>query len=124
MLIDKISQTWGKPSYVPLKVEGTILVVGTGENVVSVDLDVMQSDTSTTVYIMQNYDGTLAVGIDNGITPVLTADIPPAKNELVATGKTNGSGEETYQPETKEVDVDNIYFTLYPLRYPLTAENE
>lgn len=121
MLIDKVPVKWGKPEYVLFSVEGTTLYVGKGENTVSVDLQQTQQDTSQTIYIMQDYSGTLGIGLDAGVMPVLIAEIPPYKTQLVATGEQNEKGEDTYKPERIPVDVDNIQFTLYPMEYPLEA---
>ena len=121
MLIDKIPEKWGKPEYVPFKVDGTTLFVGKGENTVSVDLQEAQQDTAQRIYIMQDYSGTLGIGFDAGVMPVLIAEIPPYKTQLVATGEQNEKGEDTYKPERIPVDVDNIQFTLYPMEYPLEA---
>lgn len=119
MLIDKITPRWGKANYVPFTIDSTTLNVGIDSNRVSVDLEALQKDTSTTLYIVQDYDGTLLEGLDNGIAPALMAEIPPMKTKMVNTGIQNDKGEDTYQPEKIPVDVDNIYFTLYPLQYPL-----
>lgn len=121
MLIDKVPVKWGKPEYVPFSVEGTTLYVGKGENTVSVDLQQTQQDTSQTIYVMQDYSGTLGIGFDAGVMPVLIADIPPYKTQYVDTGTKNDKDEEVFAPERIPVDVDNIQFTLLPMQYPLEA---
>lgn len=121
MLIDKIPEKWGKPEYVPFKVNGTTLFVGKGENTVSVDLQETQQDTAQRIYVMQDYGGTLGIGFDAGVMPVLIADIPPYKTQYVDTGTKNDKDEEVFAPKRIPVDVDNIQFTLLPMQYPLEA---
>lgn len=121
MLIEKITEKWGKPEYVPFKVDGTTLFVGRGENTVSVNLQEAQQDTAQRIYVMQDYSGTLEIGFDAGVMPVLIADIPPYKTQYVDTGKKNDKDEEVFAPERIPVDVDNIQFTLLPMQYPLEA---
>lgn len=121
MLIDKIPEKWGKPKYAPFKVDGTTLFVGKGENTVSVDLQEAQQDTAQQIYIMRDYSGTLGIGFDAGVMPVLIADIPPYKTQYVDTGTTNDNGEDVFAPERIPVDVDNVQFTLLPMQYPLEA---
>lgn len=121
MLIDKIPEKWGKPEYVPFNVDGTTLFVGKGENTVSVDLQKAQQDTAQRIYIMQDYSGTLVVGFDAGVMPVLIADIPPYKTHYVDTGTKNDKDGEVFAPERIPVDIDNVQFTLLPMQYPLEA---
>lgn len=122
MLIDKIPKRWGKAEYVPFKVDGTTLYAGQGENTVNIDLAEVQADTAQTVYVMQDYSGTLSIGFDSSLPYLLlTAEIPPYKTQLVDTGEKNKDGEEQYKPERVPIDVDNIQFTLWPLQISLES---
>lgn len=122
MLIDKIPKRWGKAEYVPFKVDGTTLYAGQGENTVHIDLAEVQADTAQTVYVMQDYSGTLSIGFDSSLPYLLlTAEIPPYKTQLVDTGEKNKDGEEQYKPERIPIDIDNIQFTLWPLQISLES---
>ena len=122
MLIDKIPKRWGKAEYVPFKVDGTTLYAGQGENTVNIDLAEVQADTAQTVYVMQDYSGTLSIGFDSSLPYLLlTAEIPPYKTQLVDTGEKNKDGEEQYKPERVPIDGDNIQFTLWPLQISLES---
>ena len=122
MLIDKIPKKWGKAEYVPFKVDGTTLYAGQGENTVHIDLAEVQADTAQTVYVMQDYSGTLSIGFDSSLPYLLlTAEIPPYKTQLVDTGEKNKDGEEQYKPERVPIDIDNIQFTLWPLQISLES---
>lgn len=124
MLIDKIPKRWGKAEYVPFKVDGSTLYAGQGENTVHIDLAEVQSDTAQTVYVMQDYSGTLSIGFDSSLPYLLlTAGIPPYKTQMVDTGEKNKDGEEQYRPERVPIDVDNIQFTLWPLQVAIEAES-
>lgn len=122
MLIDKIPKKWGKAEYVPFKVDGTTLYAGQGENTVHIDLSEVQADTAQTVYVMQDYSGTLSIGFDSSLPYLLlTAEIPPYKTQLVDTGEKNKDGVEQYKPERIPIDIDNIQFTLWPLQISLES---
>ena len=71
MLIKRIPKKWGKAEYVPFKVDGTTLYAGQGENTVHADLQEIQSDMAQTVYVMQDYSGTLSVGFDSSLPYIL-----------------------------------------------------
>lgn len=122
MLIKRIPKKWGKAEYVPFKVDGTTLYAGQGENTVHIDLAEVQADTAQTVYVMQDYSGTLSIGFDSSLPYLLlTAEIPPYKTQLVDTGEKNKDGEEQYKPERIPIDIDNIQFTLWPLQISLES---
>lgn len=124
MLIKRIPKKWGKAEYVPFKVDGTTLYAGQGENTVHADLQEIQSDMSQTVYVMQDYSGTLSVGFDSSLPYILLmAEIPPYQTQMVDTGEKNKDGEGQYKPERVPIDVDNIQFTLWPLQVAIEAES-
>lgn len=124
MLIKRIPKKWGKAEYVPFKVDGTTLYAGQGENTVHADLQEIQSDIAQTVYVMQDYSGTLSVGFDSSLPYILLmAEIPPYQTQMVDTGEKNKDGEEQYRPERVPIDVDNIQFTLWPLQVAIEAES-
>ena len=124
MLIDKIPKRWGKAEYVPFKVDGTTLYAGQGENTVLADLQEIQSDMAQTVYVMQDYSGSLSVGFDSSLPYILLmAEIPPYQTQMVDTGEKNKDGEEQYKPERVPIDVDNIQFTLWPLHVAIESES-
>ena len=124
MLIDKIPKRWGKAEYVPFKVDGTTLYAGQGENTVHADLQEIQSDMAQTVYVMQDYSGSLSVGFDSSLPYILLMEeIPPYQTQMVDTGEKNKDGEEQYKPERVPIDVDNIQFTLWPLHVAIESES-
>ena len=124
MLIKRIPKKWGKAEYVPFKVDGTTLYAGQGENTVHADLQEIQSDMAQTVYVMQDYSGTLSVGFDSSLPYILLmAEIPPYQTQMVDTGEKNKDGEEQYKPERVSIDVDNIQFTLWPLHVAIEPES-
>lgn len=124
MLIKRIPKKWGKAEYVPFKVDGTTLYAGQGENTVHADLQEIQSDMAQTVYVMQDYSGTLSVGFDSSLPYILLmAEIPPYQTQMVDTGEKNKDGEEQYKPERVPIDVDNIQFTLWPLQVAIESES-
>ena len=124
MLIKRIPKKWGKAEYVPFKVDGTTLYAGQGENTVHADLQEIQSDMAQTVYVMQDYSGTLSVGFDSSLPYILLmAEIPPYQTQMVDTGEKNKDGEEQYKPERVPIDVDNIQFTLGPLQVAIESES-
>lgn len=124
MLIKRIPKKWGKAEYVPFKVDGTTLYAGQGENTVHADLQEIQSDMAQTVYVMQDYSGTLSVGFDSSLPYILLmAEIPPYQTQMVDTGEKNKDGEEQDKPERVPIDVDNIQFTLWPLQVAIESES-
>lgn len=124
MLIKRIPKKWGKAEYVPFKVDGTTLFAGQGENTVHADLQEIQSDMAQTVYVMQDYSGTLSVGFDSSLPYILLmAEITPYQTQMVDTGEKNKDGEEQYKPERVPIDVDNIQFTLWPLQVAIESES-
>lgn len=124
MLIKRIPKKWGEAEYVPFKVDGTTLYAGQGENTVHADLQEIQSDMAQTVYVMQDYSGTLSVGFDSSLPYILLmAEIPPYQTQMVDTGEKNKDGEEQYKPERVPIDVDNIQFTLWPLQVAIESES-
>lgn len=124
MLIKKIPKKWGKAEYVPFKVDGTTLYAGQGENTVHADLQEIQSDMAQTVYIMQDYSGTLSVGFNSYLPYILLmAEIPPYQMQMVDTGEKNKDGDEQYKPERVPIDIDNIQFTLWPMQAAIESES-
>lgn len=124
MLIKRIPKKWGKAEYVPFKVDGTTLYVGQGENTVHADLQEIQSDMAQTVYIMQDYSGTLSVGFNSYLPYILLmAEIPPYQMQMVDTGEKNKDGDEQYKPERVPIDIDNIQFTLWPMQVAIESES-
>lgn len=124
MLIKRIPKKWGKAEYVPFKVDGTTLYAGQGENTVHADLQEIQSDMAQTVYIMQDYSGTLSVGFNSYLPYILLmAEIPPYQMQMVNTGEKNKDGDEQYKPERVPIDIDNIQFTLWPMQVAIESES-
>lgn len=124
MLIKRIPKKWGKAEYVPFKVDGTTLYAGQGENTVHADLQEIQSDMAQTVYIMQDYSGTLSVGFNSYLPYILLmAEIPPYQMQMVDTGEKNKDGDEQYKPERVPIDIDNIQFTLWPMQVAVESES-
>lgn len=124
MLIKRIPKKWGKAEYVPFKVDGTTLYAGQGENTVHADLQEIQSDTAQTVYIMQDYSGTLSVGFNSYLPYILLmAEIPPYQMQMVDTGEKNKDGDEQYKPERVPIDINNIQFTLWPMQVAIESES-
>lgn len=124
MLIKRIPKKWGKAEYVPFKVDGTTLYAGQGENTVHADLQEIQSDMAQTVYIMQDYSGTLSVGFNSYLPYILLmAEIPPYQMQMVDTGEKNKDGDEQYKPERVPIDIDNIQFTLWPMQVAIESES-
>lgn len=124
MLIKRIPKKWGKAEYVPFKVDGTTLYAGQGENTVHADLQEIQSDMAQTVYIMQDYSGTLSVGFNPYLPYILLmAEIPPYQMQMVDTGEKNKDGDEQYKPERVPIDIDNIQFTLWPMQVAIESES-
>lgn len=124
MLIKRIPKKWGKAEYVPFKVDGTTLHAGQGENTVHADLQEIQSDMAQTVYIMQDYSGTLSVGFNSYLPYILLmAEIPPYQMQMVDTGEKNKDGDEQYKPERVPIDIDNIQFTLWPMQVAIESES-
>ncbi len=124
MLIKRIPKKWGKAEYVPFKVDGTTLYAGQGENTVHADLQEIQSDMAQTVYIMQDYSGTLSVGFNSYLPYILLmAEIPPYQIQMVDTGEKNKDGDEQYKPERVPIDIDNIQFTLWPMQVAIESES-
>lgn len=124
MLIKRIPKKWGKAEYVPFKVDGTTLYAGQGENTVHADLQEIQSDMAQTVYIMQDYSGTLSVGFNSYLPYILLmAEIPPYQMQMVDTGEKNKDGDEQYKPERVPIDIDNIQFTLWPMQIAIESES-
>lgn len=124
MLIKRIPKKWGKAEYVPFKVDGTTLYAGQGENTVHSDLQEIQSDMAQTVYIMQDYSGTLSVGFNSYLPYILLmAEIPPYQIQMVDTGEKNKDGDEQYKPERVPIDIDNIQFTLWPMQVAIESES-
>lgn len=124
MLIKRIPKKWGKAEYVPFKVDGTMLYAGKGENTVHADLQEIQSDMAQTVYIMQDYSGTLSVGFNSYLPYILLmAEIPPYQMQMVDTGEKNKDGDEQYKPERVPIDIDNIQFTLWPMQVAIESES-
>lgn len=124
MLIKRIPKKWGKAEYVPFKVDGTTLYAGQGENTVHADLQEIQSDMAQTVYIMQDYSGTLSVGFNSYLPYILLmAEIPPYQMQMVDTGEKNKDGDEQYKPERVPIDIDNIQFALWPMQVAIESES-
>ncbi|SHJ91700.1 hypothetical protein [Megasphaera elsdenii] len=124
MLVKRIPKKWGKAEYVPFKVDGTTLYAGQGENTVHADLQEIQSDMAQTVYIMQDYSGTLSVGFNSYLPYILLmAEIPPYQMQMVDTGEKNKDGDEQYKPERVPIDIDNIQFTLWPMQVAIESES-
>ena len=124
MLIKRIPKRWGEAEYVPFKVDGTTLYAGQGENTVHADLQEIQSDMAQTVYIMQDYSGTLSVGFNSYLPYILLmAEIPPYQMQMVDTGEKNKDGDEQYKPERVPIDIDNIQFTLWPMQVAIESES-
>ena len=124
MLIKRIPKRWGKAEYVPFKVDGTMLYAGQGENTVHADLQEIQSDMAQTVYIMQDYSGTLSVGFNSYLPYILLmAEILPYQMQMVDTGEKNKDGDEQYKPERVPIDIDNIQFTLWPMQVAIESES-
>lgn len=124
MLIKRIPKKWGKAEYVPFKVDGTTLYAGQGENTVHADLQEIQSDMAQTVYIMQDYSGTLSVGFNSYLPYILLmAEIPPYQMQMVDTGEKNKDSDEQYKPERVPIDIDNIQFTLWPMQVAIESES-
>ena len=120
MFIEKITKKWCKCEYAPYGVEGSLLFIGKGENMVSIDLETEQQDQAKSIRVAQEYSGTLTLS-DAPKTAVIV-DIPPVRSQLVETGELNEKDEPIKVVKKIPVDVDNCTLTLFPLEYPLEKE--
>lgn len=108
--------------YTPFGVQEGILYIGKGENTVSIDLESEQEDSEKVIDVTQDYNGTLTVG---GNDPFLAVrvKIPPAKTELVDTGKKDDQKKEVFKMVKVPVDVENVTVELLPLYFSIEQED-
>lgn len=120
----------GTGDYAPHGVKETTLFIGSGENVVSLDMEASQTDVAQHYMVRQDCMGTLHMYHegdripDEQQYPAAYIDIPPAFYEIVDTGETKENSSTGEQEPVKErrkisVDVENITLTLPALSYPV-----
>ena len=125
----------GAGDYAQYGVKETTLFIGSGENVVSLDLEALQTDVAQHYMVRQDCMGSLHLYHEGDEIPAgqqypaAYIDIPPAFYEIVDTGETKENSTSGEQEPIKErrkvpVDIGNVKLTLTALSYPLNKITE